>query len=96
MAPHVCHVLWRLLGHDSAVIDQTWPLVDEAALAVTAVDIVVQVNGKRRGRIAVAADAGRDRIGELALADPNVRRFVAGKAEKKTVIVPGRLVNIVV
>ena len=96
MAPHVCHVLWRLLGHDSAVIDQTWPLVDEAALAVTAVDIVVQVNGKRRGRIAVAADAGRDRIGELALADPNVRRFVAGKAVKKTVIVPGRLVNIVV
>ena len=96
MAPHVCHVLWRLLGHDSAVIDQTWPLVDEAALAVAAVDIVVQVNGKRRGRIVVAVDADRDRIGELALADPNVRRFVAGKAVKKTVIVPGRLVNIVV
>ncbi len=96
MAPHICHALWRMLGHESAVIDQAWPAVDETALAVDAVEIVVQVNGKLRGRISVAADADRDAIGELALADPNVRRFVEGKAVRKTVIVPGRLVNIVV
>jgi leucyl-tRNA synthetase len=57
---------------------------------------VVQVNGKLRGRISVAANAGNDAVGEQALADPNVQRFVEGKEIRKTIVVPGRLVNIVV
>jgi leucyl-tRNA synthetase len=96
MAPHICHGLWEALGHESALVDQAWPVVDEGALEIDTVEIVVQVNGKLRGRIAVAADADRDAIGEAALADDNVQRFVAGKEVKKTIVVPGRLVNIVV
>ena len=60
------------------------------------VEIVVQVNGKLRGRISVAADASKEVISELALMDGNVQRFVAGKIVRKTIVVPGRLVNIVV
>ena len=96
MAPHICHGLWAALGHESSLVDQPWPVVDEAALEIDSVEIVVQVNGKLRGRISVAADADRDAIGEAALADANVQRFVEGKEVRKTIVVPGRLVNIVV
>jgi leucyl-tRNA synthetase len=96
MVPHICHALWEVLGHETALIDEPWPAVDESALAADLVEIVVQVNGKLRGRISVAADAGNELIGELALSDPNVQRFVADKEVRKTIVVPGRLVNIVV
>ncbi len=96
MAPHVCHELWQVLGHKSVLIDQPWPRADEGALEMDRIELVVQVNGKLRGRISVAPDEDRDAIGQLALDDPNVQRFVAGKAVRKTIVVPGRLVNIVV
>ncbi len=96
MAPHICHSLWEALGHDTALIDTPWPVVDESALEIDTVEIVVQVNGKLRGRISVSADADRDAVGDAALGDPNVQRFVEGKPVKKTIVVPGRLVNIVV
>ena len=96
IVPHICHELWRVLGHSSAIVDESWPAVDPAALLSDVVEIVVQVNGKLRGRISVAVDADRDAISELALADENVQRFVADKEIRKTVVVPGRLVNIVV
>jgi leucyl-tRNA synthetase len=96
MAPHICHALWEALGHDTPLVDEAWPEVDEAALEIDSVDIVVQVNGKLRGRIKVAADADQVTIGAVALADPNVQRFVEGKTVRKTIVVPGRLVNIVV
>jgi leucyl-tRNA synthetase len=96
MVPHICHSLWAALGHKTALIDVPWPEVDPGALAADEVEIVVQVNGKVRGRIAVAVDADNDLVGELAIADPNVQRFVAGKEVRKTIVVPGRLVNIVV
>jgi leucyl-tRNA synthetase len=96
MVPHICHSLWAALGHETALIDTPWPTVDESALEADLVEIVVQVNGKLRGRISVAADADKETVGELALADHNVQRFVAGKEVRKTIVVPGRLVNIVV
>jgi leucyl-tRNA synthetase len=96
MVPHICHALWAALGHETALIDEPWPAVDESALEADLVEIVVQVNGKLRGRISVAANADNDTVGEQALADPNVQRFVAGKDIRKTIVVPGRLVNIVV
>ena len=88
--------MWAALGHETAVVDELWPQVDESALVADLVEIVVQVNGKLRGRVSVAADADNDTIGEQALADPNVQRFVEGKEVRKTIVVPGRLVNIVV
>ena len=96
IVPHICHVLWHELGHIEPLIDQSWPQVDEAALAADLVEIVVQVNGKLRARISVAADADNDTIGAQALADPNVRRFIGDSEIRKTIVVPGRLVNIVV
>ena len=96
MVPHICHELWSMLGHETAPIDERWPAADAAALEADLVEIVVQVNGRLRGRIEVSADADDDAIGALALSDPNVQRFVADKTIRKTIVVPGRLVNIVV
>lgn len=96
IVPHICHELWQQLGHSTALIDQPWPTPDEAALAQDLIEIVVQVNGKLRGRLSVAVDADNDSIAADALADPNVRRFIADKKIRKTIVVAGRLVNIVV
>ena len=96
IVPHIAHAMWRALGHAHAVLDQAWPAADESALARDVIELVVQVNGKLRGRVGVAADAGREEIERAALAEENVQRYVKGKAVKKIVVVPGRLVNIVV
>jgi len=96
IVPHICHSLWAALGHETALIDVPWPQVDESALESDMAEIVVQVNGKLRGRVSVAADADRDAIGQQALADPNVQRFIEGKEVRKIIVVPGRLVNVVV
>jgi leucyl-tRNA synthetase len=96
IVPHICHALWSVLGHDSTPVEKGWPAFDESALEQDRVDIVVQVNGKLRGRISVPADADQETVAGQALADPNVQRFVEGKEVRKTIVVPGRLVNIVV
>jgi leucyl-tRNA synthetase len=96
MVPHICHALWQELGHESALIDQRWPEVDESALQLDLVEIVVQVNGKLRARLSVAVDASKDDIEALALADENIRRYTDGNEIRKIIVVPGRLVNIVV
>ena len=96
MVPHICHALWELLGHTTALIDETWPDFDESALELDLVELVVQVNGKLRGRVSVAADAAKDDIEAAALADENVLRFIDGKDVRKVIVVPGRLVNVVV
>jgi leucyl-tRNA synthetase len=96
IVPHIAHAMWQALGHADAVIDQPWPAADESALVRDVVELVVQVNGKLRGRIQVAASVGKEEIEQIALTEENVQRFVADKAVKKIVVVPGRLVNIVV
>ncbi len=96
IVPHICNALWESFGHEVALVDQAWPAVDESARQRDLVEMVVQVNGKLRGRISVAVDADRDTVSAMALDDPNVRRFVADQAIRKTIVVPGRLVNIVV
>ena len=96
IVPHVCHALWQELGHEDALIDQGWPQVDDDALVADLIEVVVQVNGKLRGRLSVPADADNDTVSAQALADPNVQRFVGEDAIRKIIVVPGRLVNIVV
>ncbi|MCH8248375.1 MAG: leucine--tRNA ligase, partial [Proteobacteria bacterium] len=88
--------LWQELGHDDALIDHHWPVVDDSALERDTIEMVVQVNGKLRARILVANDAPNDAIERQALADDNVQRFVDGRKVRRVIIVPGRLVNIVV
>jgi leucyl-tRNA synthetase len=96
IVPHICHELWHALGHESSPVNEAWPIFDESALVQDMVEIVVQVNGKLRSRILVAVDADSDSISEIALADENVKRFVGNKKIRKTIVVPGRLVNVVV
>jgi len=95
IVPHICHTLWQVLGHREAVLDMCWPRPDDAALKQDNLEIVVQVNGKLRGRVSVPAQAGEDKVRELALADEAVARHVGGKPVKKVIVVPGKLVNIV-
>jgi leucyl-tRNA synthetase len=94
--PHVTHAMWRALGHATALIDEPWMAVDAAALQSATVEIVVQVNGKLRGRITVAVDADESAVRAAALADEHVQKFVGGKEIRKVIVVPGKLVNIVV
>jgi leucyl-tRNA synthetase len=95
IAPHICHSLWPALGNSEAVADAAWPKLDEAALVRSSIELVIQVNGKVRGKIEVAADASKESIEQLALADTNVQRFTDGVTVRKVIVVPGRLVNIV-
>jgi len=96
VVPHACHALWRELGHERAVVDERWPEVDSAALARDSIEVVVQVNGKLRGRVTVPADADEAQVREAALADANVQKFMEGKPVRKFVYVPGKLANVVV
>ncbi|MBU6509169.1 MAG: class I tRNA ligase family protein, partial [Gammaproteobacteria bacterium] len=96
IAPHICEALWHELGHAESVMTVEWPKLDEAALVRESVEIVVQVNGKLRGRISVPVEAERAHLEQAAMAEPNVRKYLEGKPVKKVVVVPGKLVNLVV
>ena len=95
IAPHICHRLWLAMGNQEAVADAAWPILDESALVRSSIEMVIQVNGKVRGKIQVAADASKDAVEKLALEDSNVQRFTEGVTIRKIIVVPGRLVNIV-
>jgi leucyl-tRNA synthetase len=94
--PHVTHELWRALGHETALIDERWRAADPAALAREEVELVVQVNGRLRGRVRVASGAADDAVRSAALADENVKRFIGASPVRKVIVVPGKLVNVVV
>jgi len=96
IVPHITAVLWEALGHQEPLMDTKWPIADADALRKENVTLVVQVNGRLRGHIAVAANADRETIEKTALANENVRRFIEGGTIKKIIVVPGKLVNIVV
>ncbi len=95
VVPHMCQELWSLAGNKELIIDANWPQSDAAALTKDEVLIIIQVNGKTRGKIEVAADADQKMIEELALGDPNVTKFIQDKTIRKVILVPGRLINIV-
>ena len=95
ITPHISHELWQQLGHQQAVIDASWPVVDEAALVQDTVTLVVQVNGKLRGQVEMPAAASREEIEAAARSNENVLRFIDGLTIRKVIVVPGKLVNIV-
>jgi leucyl-tRNA synthetase len=96
IVPHVTQTLWEILGHDGLVIDVPFPQSDATALIKDEIELVVQVNGKLRGKITVAVNAENQVIEQLALTEENVQKHLDGKTVKKVVIVPKKLVNIVV
>ena len=96
ITPHIAHQLWRDLGYGEDVLTAPWPEHDPAALIEDEIELVVQVNGKKRADVRVPRDADRKAIEAVVLADSSVQKFVGGQAIKKIVVVPGRLVNVVV
>lgn len=96
LAPHLAEELWRRLGHEGSLAHGPFPAVDERYLVDDTVELPVQVNGKVRGKITVAADADKAALEAAALADEKVQAFLAGATPKKVIVVPGRLVNFVV
>ncbi|WP_282265490.1 leucine--tRNA ligase [Stenotrophomonas sp. PS02298] len=96
ITPHACHAMWQLLGHAQTLLeDQPFPQVDTAALVKDSLTLAVQVNGKLRGTIDVAADTSREQIEALAKDEPNTAKFLVGLTIRKVIIVPGKIVNIV-
>jgi leucyl-tRNA synthetase len=101
VVPHLTHRLWIEMAYadgnsNSFILDAPWPIVDEAALVKTEIDLVLQVNGKLRGAITVAADASKEAIEAAALQSDIALKALNGGSPKKVIVVPGRLVNIVV
>jgi leucyl-tRNA synthetase len=96
IVPHICHELWQQLGHGNTVIDARWPVVDETALVRDNIELPVQINGKLRAKIIVAANADSDSIIAFAQAEPNVQKFLEGKIIKMSKVIPGKLVTFAV
>ena len=99
VVPHTAWVLWNDLRFADALgglLDAPWPQVDDAALVQDEIELVLQVNGKLRGKLVVPAQADRAAIEAAARASAEVAKHAAGAAVKKVVVVPGRLVNVVV
>ena len=95
-APHVTEELWQRLGHRSTIAYQPWPAFDEAKIARDVITVAVQVSGKMRSQIEVAADADEATVLAAAKADERIQGYIAGKAIKREIYVKGRLVNLVV
>jgi leucyl-tRNA synthetase len=96
MVPHFCEELWELTGHDHSLDQSTWPAFDAEAARDEAITVIVQVNGKVRARLEVAADSDDDELQRLALADERVQKSLGGKEPKKIIVVQRKLVNIVI
>ena len=99
VCPHTTWTLWNELGFTTAhgsILDAPWPVVDEAALRRDEIELMLQINGRLRGSLTVAADADRAVIEQAALTSPEFYRHSEGRPVKRVVVVPGRLVNVVV
>ncbi len=95
VAPHICEEMWEAQGFGTPIHHQPWPAYDEKEMAVSEVEIAIQINGKVRGRIMIPADLTREQAEETLPDHPEVKALVGGKAIRKIIFVPGRLLNIV-
>ena len=95
VAPHMMEEIWQVFGHDESITYAKWPTYDQAKLVESTVEIMVQVNGKLRGKFQAAKDADRDDVQKQAMALPHVQKFLEGKDVKKVIVVPNKIVNIV-
>jgi leucyl-tRNA synthetase len=96
ITPHICETLWEMLGGKDSVATTAWPEVDESARVRDQITMVVQVNGKLRGRIELSPDSTEEQAMAAATAEQNVQRHLEGKQVRKVIYIPNRLLNIVV
>ncbi len=95
VTPHLCEEIWERMGQENELGSQAWPEYREDALARETLTVVVQINGKLRGKISVAADEEKEAVEKAALAEPNVSKHLEGLTIRKVVVIPGKLVNVV-
>ena len=95
IAPHITQTLWQELGYGGDILSAPWPEADEAALIQDEIELIIQVNGKLRGKLRVAKDADQTMLKHLAVTYPSVEKLLAGQEAKKIIVVPGRLINVV-
>ncbi|GGY48444.1 leucine--tRNA ligase [Bacterioplanes sanyensis] len=95
IAPHICQVIWQAFGQTGLVLDADWPAVDKDALVKDSIQLVVQVNGKVRAKLEASANASKDELEAMAMANDAVQKQIDGKTVRKVIVVPGKLVNIV-
>ena len=95
-APHLSEELWLVTGHGGSILDQPWPVVEEKYLIETSKSYPVALNGKTRMEMTISLQATQAEVEAIVLADPSVQKWLDGKAPKKVVFVPNRMINIVV
>ncbi len=95
MTPHLCEELWQTLGHTSPIGEEPWPVWSPEALKRDMLTIVIQINGKLRGKIEIPASADKETVEKMALAEQNIARHLEGLSVRKVVVIPGKLVNVV-
>jgi leucyl-tRNA synthetase len=95
IVPHITHSLWKALGHTQIPLNETWPLLDESALTRSTIEVVIQVNGKVRGKLDAPVDAQKEILEQMALAQENVQKYLDGVTVRKVIVVPNKLVSIV-
>jgi len=95
-APHISEELWEKLGHKKSLAYEPWPVYDDAKCAASTIEVVLQINGKLRSKVAVAKDTPNAELERLAFEDSNIKRYTDGKHIIKKIIIPNKLVNIVV
>jgi leucyl-tRNA synthetase len=95
MIPHACFVMWQTLGHSETIDNASWPIADESAMVEDEKLIVVQINGKVRGKFTVPADAEQDFVVEQAKQEPNIQKYLTDATIRKVIYVPGKLLNLV-
>jgi len=95
IVPHICNHLWTELGHQTAVVNELWPTFNEDLTVDATLEIVIQINGKLRARLNVDANIDEETLKELAFNEPKIAKLIAEQTIKKTIVVPGKLINIV-
>ena len=96
IVPHITEELWNILKPNTLLLEQAWPSIDSNALVTDEVELIIQVNGKLRGRITVAKSMAKNELEDLAKNNPNVSKFIEGQELKKIIVVPGKLINFVI
>ena len=96
ITPHICHALWKKLGHETSIIYAKWPIVDESVLVKKEIQLIIQVNGKLRSKMIVDVDTSKTTIEKLVMEDEKVKNFIGSKLIKKIIYVKDKLVNVVI
>jgi leucyl-tRNA synthetase len=96
ITPHICHALWKKLGHETSIIYAKWPIVDESVLVKKEIQLIIQVNGKLRSKMIVDVDTSKTTIEKMVMEDEKVKNFIGSKLIKKIIYVKDKLVNVVI